>query len=269
MTERLLAEEHASRNRVLELERATEQLKTTQAQLLRSERMASVGQLAAGLAHEVGNPIAAMMGMQDLILGGDMTAEEQADFIGRMRKETERIHRILRDLLDFARPGRADAAAEPGSVEVAVHETTTLLLPQPVARRVEVEIDVYPDLAPVQLGQEQLVQVLLNLLLNAAQACQDGGKVRVIARQQARAVVLVVEDDGPGVPAELGDRIFEPFVSSKEVGQGSGLGLSVCRGLVEATGGSIRLEKPERGARFVVTLPLAPDAAEEHQNKQS
>lgn len=269
MTERLLAEEQASRNRVLELERATEQLEATQAQLLRSERMASVGQLAAGLAHEVGNPIAAMMGMQDLILSGDMTAEEQADFIGRMRKETERIHRILRDLLDFARPRRAAAAADPGSIEVAVHETTTLLLPQPVARRVEVEIDLYPDLAPVQLGQEQLVQVLLNLLLNAAQACQDGGKVRVIARQEASAIVLVVEDDGPGVPAELGDRIFEPFVSSKEVGQGSGLGLSVCRGLVEATGGSIRLEKPERGARFVVTLPLAPGPSEELQSKQS
>lgn len=257
MTERLLAEEEALRNKVIEVQQATERLETTQAQLLRSERMASVGQLAAGLAHEVGNPIAAMMGMQDLILSGGLSAEEQSDFIARMRRETERIHRILRDLLDFARPARTGEDAVPGSVEVAVHETTTLLLPQPVARSVELEIDVYPDLPPVELRQEQLVQVLLNLLLNAAQSCKQGGKVRVSARQEGEQIALVVEDDGPGVPEELGERIFEPFVSSKEVGEGSGLGLSVCRGLVEAAGGSIRLGAPERGARFVVTLPIA------------
>jgi signal transduction histidine kinase len=261
MTERLLAEEQALRNKVVEVEQATEQLKATQAQLLRSERMASVGQLAAGLAHEVGNPIAAMMGMQDLILSGGMSSDEQVDFIARMRKETERIHRILRDLLDFARPVRGTDAATPGSVEVAVHETTALLLPQPVARRVELEVDVFPDLPHVTLRQEQLVQVLLNLLLNAAQACKEGGKVRVGARQEGANVVLVVQDDGPGVSKELGDRIFEPFVSSKEVGEGSGLGLSVCRGLVEAVGGNIRVESPERGARFVVTLPVAEPAS--------
>jgi signal transduction histidine kinase len=186
-----------------------------------------------------------------------MSQEEQSDFIRRMRKETERIHRILRDLLDFARPARASEESTPGSVEIAVHETTTLLLPQPVARRVEIELDVFPDLPGVVLRQEQLVQVFLNLLLNAAQACQDGGKIRVGARREGEHVVVVVEDDGPGVATELGERIFEPFVSSKEVGEGSGLGLSVCRGLVEAAGGSIRLESPGRGACFVLTLPLA------------
>lgn len=256
MTERLLAEEDALRKQVKEVELATERLKATQAQLLRSERMASVGQLAAGLAHEVGNPIAAMMGLQDLILSGGLTPEEQADFIKRMRKETERIHRILRDLLDFARPTRAkDGPAPPGSVEVAINETTTLLLPQPVARNVELALDVYPDLPKVKLSHEQLVQVLLNLLLNAAQACQEGGTVQVTARPAGDRVVITVDDDGPGVPTELGERIFEPFVSSKEVGEGSGLGLSVCRGLVEASGGTVRLEPKEKGARFVIELP--------------
>jgi two-component system, NtrC family, sensor kinase len=258
MTERLLSEEEALRHKVVEVERATERLRSTQAQLIRSERMASVGQLAAGLAHEVGNPIAAMIGMQDLILTGDMTQEEVNDFVRRMRKETERIHRILRDLLDFARPVRGTTEPEQaGSVEVAVNETTTLLLPQPVARNVEVELDVFPDLPGVRLRQEHLVQVLLNLLLNAAQACREGGRVRVVAKHEGSQVVIQVEDDGPGVPPELGDRIFEPFVSSKEVGEGSGLGLSVCRGLVEAAGGTIRLEPKERGARFVVGLPIA------------
>lgn len=259
MTERLLREEQALRSKIAEVEHATGQLSATQAQLVRSERMASVGQLSAGLAHEIGNPIAAMIGLQDLILSGDLTAEEQEDFVRRMRKETERINRILRDLLDFARPATSiHEHSDSGSVEVSINETATLLLPQPLLRNVEVVLDVHPDLPVVRLPQGQITQVLLNLLLNSAAACQAGGTIRVTARSAQHDVELIVADDGPGVLPELGDRIFEPFVSSKDVGEGSGLGLSVCRGLVESVGGSIALDRgSEKGARFIVRLPKA------------
>lgn len=258
MTERLLAEEEALRKKIDEVERATQSLRETQDRLVRSERLASVGRLAAGLAHEVGNPITAMIGMQDLLLEGGLEEGEQRDFIARMRKETDRISAILRDLLAFARPAASGptAPSEPGNVESAVYDTVTLVTPQKAMREVELSVDVHPDLPEVSLSSEHLVQVLLNLLLNAADACAAGGTVTVTASRSAEGVRLVVEDDGPGVAADVRDRLFEPFVTTKDVGKGTGLGLAVCRGLVEAAGGSIQLdERHAPGARFVVELP--------------
>ncbi|HVJ14847.1 MAG TPA: histidine kinase dimerization/phospho-acceptor domain-containing protein, partial [Polyangiaceae bacterium] len=187
MTERLLAEEEALRKKIDEVERATEGLKQAQERLVRSERLASVGRLAAGFAHEVGNPIAALMGLQDLLLAGGMSEPEQHDFLSRMRKETERIHRILRDLLAFARPGASSEAAPaaPGQVESAIYDVAALVAPQKAMKEVELELDVFPDLPAVRLSHEQLVQVLLNLVLNAADAVPAGGRVRVTAKPHA------------------------------------------------------------------------------------
>ena len=257
MTERLLAEEDKLRGKIDEVERATVELRAAQDRLLRSERLASVGRLAAGLAHEIGNPIAALIGLEDLLIAGGLTPEENQDFIVRMRKETERIHRILRDLLAFARPS-AEAAGppQPGDVEGAVHDTMALVMPHPALRNVELAIDLESDLPHVQLGREQIVQIVLNLVLNAADAVGDGGHVRITAAATPSGVRLAVEDDGPGVSPDVRDRLFEPFVTTKEVGKGTGLGLAVCRGLVEAVGGTIQLdESAPKGARFVIELP--------------
>ncbi|MEZ4229849.1 MAG: HAMP domain-containing sensor histidine kinase [Polyangiaceae bacterium] len=256
MTEHLLAEEEALRRKVDEVERATRELEAAQAHLVRSERLASVGRLAAGLAHEIGNPIAALIGLEDLLIEGGLDEAEQKDFLLRMRKETERIHAILRDLLQFARPSQ-DENPDGGDVETAVHDTVTLVTPQKALREIALEVDVFPDLAPVRMSREQLVQVLLNLVLNAADACGAGGRVVVRAEPSPRGVRLSVADDGPGVSPKVRDQLFEPFVTTKEVGKGTGLGLSVCRGLVEAAGGHIDLDPEyEDGARFVVELPI-------------
>jgi two-component system NtrC family sensor kinase len=258
MTERLLSEEEALRKKIDEVEETTKSLREAQDSLVRSERLASVGRLAAGLAHEVGNPIAAILGMQDLLLDGGLNDIEQRDFIGRMKKETERIHAILRDLLDFARPGAAvlTQTKEHGNVETAIYDTATLLGPQQSMRDVDLAVDVHPDLPPVTLSREHLVQVLLNLLLNAADACQKGGRVAVRAFASERGVRIAVEDNGPGVATAVRGSLFEPFVTTKEVGKGTGLGLAVCRGLVESAGGSIALDRDyHAGARFIVDLP--------------
>jgi two-component system, NtrC family, sensor kinase len=140
-----------------------------------------------------------------------------------------------------------------------VHDTVTLVAPQRSMKSVALAVDVHPDLPLVPLGREQLVQVLLNLLLNAADACEGrDGHVIVRAEPRAGGVRLVVEDDGPGVSDDVRQRLFEPFATTKEVGRGTGLGLAVCRGLVEAAGGTIALD-PEYtgGARFLVDLPGA------------
>jgi signal transduction histidine kinase len=269
MAERLIAEEAALLMKVDELTETTNRLTRTQAQLVRSERMASVGRLSAGLAHEVGNPIAALIGMEDLLLEGGLSPEEQRDFLQRMRRETERIHSIIRDLLDFARPEepRKDGVdADPpqhADVKQAVDDVVALARPQKDFRGVRIDATVDADLA-VAMSANRLTQVLLNLLLNAgaalASAAREDGRVRLAAfAADGDKVRIEIEDNGPGVAPAVRDRMFEPFATTKEVGQGTGLGLAVCRGLVESAGGEIGFDGAfESGARFYVELPSAP-----------
>jgi two-component system, NtrC family, sensor kinase len=264
MTARLLANEEALRAKVDELTRATARLTEAQVQLARSERLASVGRLAAGIGHEIGNPIAALMGMEELMLDGDLPPETARDFLQRMKRETERIHVILRDLLDFARPEREPASAsppDPADVSEVVRDVLALVRPQKSFKEVAVVHDVAPELPNVSLPAPRLMQVLLNLALNAGDAlatAKKGGRLRITARATGERVSIEVEDDGPGIAPEIRARLFEPFVTTKDVGAGTGLGLAVCRGLIEAAGGTIALDASyTQGARFVVTLPAA------------
>jgi signal transduction histidine kinase len=260
MAEKLISEEATL---ILKVEELTQ----TQAQLVRSERMASVGRLAAGVAHEIGNPIAALMGMQDLLLAGDLPPHTERDFLTRMRRETERIHSVLRDLLDFARPEEhADAGSgppAPADVRAAIGDVAALVKTQKGFREVTVQVEVDGD-PRVALPAARLTQVLLNLMLNAGaaigSASRTKGRVTVRARTdpERSRVRIEVEDDGPGVPAVVRDRLFEPFVTTKDIGEGTGLGLAVCRGVVESAGGDIGLDASyASGARFYVVLPAA------------
>lgn len=265
MTEKLINEEAALILKVEELTETTTRLKDAQDQLVRSERMASVGRLAAGIAHEIGNPLAALMGMQDLLLDGQLAPDEQRDFLERMRRETQRIHSVVRDLLDFARPEEArpvDAAAPAvADVRAVVDDVVGLARPQKAFRAVRIDADVDPSLR-VALSAPRLTQVLLNIVLNAgaamAAAGQAGGRVSIRAYREGARVRVEVEDDGPGVAEEIRDRLFEPFVTTKQVGEGTGLGLAVCRGLVESAGGELGVDASYRaGARFYVVLPAS------------
>jgi signal transduction histidine kinase len=262
MTLRLREEEEQLRHKVAELEKATADLRAAQDQLVRSERLASVGRLAAGLAHEVGNPLAALMGLQDLLIDGGLDRDEERDFLARMRRETERIHRILRDLLDFARPTArsTDREEHPGSLRDAIDEVLRLLRPQPAMREISIEVSLEDGLPAVQLGHERLVQVLLNLVGNAGDAAGPGGHIWLTARREGSEVRLDVDDDGPGIDPAIAPQLFEPFVTTKDVGKGTGLGLAVCRGLVEGAGGSIHAgSRPDgqRGARLTVRTPVS------------
>ena len=265
MTERLLEEEDSLRRKIDELETLTEKLRSTQASLVRSERLATVGRLAAGLAHEVGNPISALMGLQDLMMYGEQSEEERQDFLARMKKETARIDRVLSDLLAYARPGgettlyrtlsRGESAA--GSVSTAISDVVSLLRPQSDMKGMTFETDVEESLPKVPLSQEELTQVLLNLTMNAADACAKNGRIAITAERKGDQLLLAVDDDGPGIPREVEDSLFEPFVSTKEVGKGTGLGLSVTRGLVESAGGHVNAERSDLGgARFLIELPI-------------
>jgi len=266
MAGKLIAEEAASLLKIDELTETTTRLTQTQAQLVRSERMASVGRLAAGLAHEIGNPLAAIMGMHDLLVGGDLPAETTQDFLRRMRSETERIQSVVRDLLDFARPegmtrtdGDADADCD---VDTVVDDVVSLVRPQRPFRDVRIERQL-AGAGRVAFAGPRLTQVLLNIVLNAGAAIASTGRSgRVIVRartvDEGARVRIEVEDDGPGVDPSVRDRLFEPFATTKDVGEGTGLGLAVCRGLIESVGGEVGLDDSYAGgARFYVVLPTA------------
>jgi signal transduction histidine kinase len=259
MTARLRSDEETLRAKVAEIERYAEDLARAQERLVRSERLASVGRLAAGLAHEIGNPLAAILGFEELLLRGGLDAADQRDFLERMKRETERIHRILRDLLDFARPAVQRREGEPeaaGDVREAVNDVLSLVKPQRAFRDVTVRADIAAEIGRVTLSHQRIVQVVLNLVLNAADAAPRGQLQVRAARAALGTVRIEVEDDGPGIADEVRARLFEPFVTTKSVGEGTGLGLAVCRGLVESVGGTISVERgAERGARFVIELP--------------
>ncbi|MGD8863101.1 MAG: ATP-binding protein [Myxococcales bacterium] len=256
----LRAERLALERRLAELEATTRELRTTQQQLIHGEKLASVGRLAAGVAHEIGNPLAAILGLTELLRSGDLDAGEQSEFLGRIHRETERINGIIRDLLDFSRPDPDDGVpGQSADLQQSVSDAVNLLAPQKESKDVKVEVALDPHVGRVAAPQHRLTQVVLNLLLNAVDALEGEGMVRIESRAlEPGRCTLEVADDGPGIDPEMLDHLFEPFTTSKPVGEGTGLGLAVCHALVEAMGGGIRAEnRPEGGARFRVELRLA------------
>jgi signal transduction histidine kinase len=261
-------------NLEVRVEERTEELRRTQAQLVQSEKMVSLGQLVAGVAHELNNPIGFVHANLQLIEGytkkllevapgGETTAERTREALEKLfvrsREGTQRVKQIVADLRAFSRIDQAEVQ------RVDLHEgiDRTLSLMEPRLKEgVAVERD-YGDLPQVRCFAGQLNQVFMNLLMNACDALDGGGTLRIRTRPTSSGVRLEFSDDGPGIPPEIQNRLFEPFFTTKAVGKGTGLGLSLSHGIVERHGGSIRVEsEPGRGATFVIDLPFdaAPDA---------
>lgn len=261
MAAELRAEKQALVERLKELEHTTRELRNAQDHLIRSEKLASVGRLSAGIAHEIGNPLAAILGLLELLEMGGMSADEEREFLRRIRNETERIHGIIRELLDYSRtrPEAADPNARADVIEV-VEEAVKLVSPQKDLRNITIERR-FADVPMVRAAAHELTQIVLNLLLNAADAVGGEGSILIEVEEHDGRVRLSISDTGPGIPEAVRDKLFEPFVTTKPAGEGTGLGLAVCQSLVERLGGRIRAENlAHGGARFVVEL-LCADAA--------
>jgi two-component system, NtrC family, sensor kinase len=230
-----------------------------QRQVVQSEKLAAVGQLAGGAAHELNNPLGvirsfAQMGMSRAEF---MKDEELVDDFDEILKATERCTRIVRGLLDFSRAPRD----EMGSVDLTRVLSDALFLVQTQFKKKAVEVvEDFDSAAPRAHGNaNKLQQVALNLLQNAFHAVPEGGRVRVATRPAPQGFVdMIVSDSGPGVPEDAKDKIFDPFYTSKPTGVGTGLGLSITYGIVQEHGGTITLEETgmEDGATFVVRLPI-------------
>jgi signal transduction histidine kinase len=262
MAAELRSERQALEDRLAQLERTTAELDTAQDQVVRSERLASVGRLSAGVAHEIGNPLSAILGMVELARDPDVEDDDRTEFLVRIQHETERINRIIRDLLDFSRSGDDDELrGQSASLAEVVADAASLVAPQKDLRQITIERRVAAELPNVAGPADHLTQIVLNLLLNAADAIDGEGSIiiDVTAHPEREDLVrLSVTDTGTGIDPELLPHIFEPFVTSKKSGEGTGLGLAVTHTLVERIGGEISAENDERGgARFVVDLPIA------------
>jgi signal transduction histidine kinase len=262
MAAELRVERQALEVRLAELEATTAELESAQDQVVRSERLASVGRLSAGVAHEIGNPLSAILGMVELVRDPEIDPEERAEFLLRIQSETERINRIIRDLLDFSRRGSDDEVrGQSADLASVVADAASLVAPQKDLRQITIERRVAEDLPRVAGPEDQLTQIVLNLLLNAADAIDGEGAIIIdVSRHPERADVirLTVTDTGAGIAPEVLPTLFEPFVTTKKSGEGTGLGLAVTHTLVERLGGEITADNDERGgARFVVKLPIA------------
>ena len=238
------------------LVRANNDLHRIQEQLIRAERLAAIGQLAAGVSHEIDNPVGIILGYAELLLA-DMAGEDsRRPDVEAIIAECRRCRRITGGLLGLARSG--PVRRELVDVEDLVAGTVASLQPQKLFRGVSVRTAVAQPLPPIQGDSDTIRQVLVNLMLNAAQAMVGEGALTLTLGLEKQQVVLRVEDNGPGIPEDLRGRIFDPFFSTKGTGQGTGLGLSVCRKLMEDHGGEISVEEsPAGGACFRLAFPRA------------
>jgi len=237
----------------------------TQSKMLQTEKMAALGQLVSGIAHELNNPLTAIMGYAQLLLGKGLMPEQLSE-AEKVYQEAERARRIVKNLLYFARETRSEHIRV--DLNEIIERTLALRSYELRVEDISVECDLAPRLPAIVADPYQLQQVILNLLVNAEQALLEGrghGHVWIRTRhiiegvgQRTRDhILLEVADDGPGIPPEIASRIFDPFFTSKPSGVGTGLGLSIVYGIVHQHGGEVAFEnQPGSGARFLVDLPV-------------
>jgi two-component system, NtrC family, sensor kinase len=300
MAERLLSDRQQLTDNIRSLDETNRLLTEARNAMIRAEKMASVGRLGAGIAHEVGNPLGAIIGYLNLI--GRHADGQRLEFVQAAEREAQRIDRIIRGLLDFARP--REAMSQPIDVNVVVRDTLDLLRTQRRFAQLEIETVLNEETRPIITGDPfQLQQVMVNLLVNAVDALEDVREPRVtimtVRRRTKSAephvparrkedppgidyshrrrlpvvprwpagdpesesgdvVEIVVHDNGPGLDGDLVDQVFEPFMTTKEPGKGTGLGLALCARLIEGMGGAIHAgNADDGGAAFRIILPAA------------
>ncbi len=263
---------------VVELRETNESLREARDGLARADRQAAVGRLAAGVAHEVGNPMGALLAFLDLVGREPGLSDKGRELLGRASAEGERVRTTLRRLLDFSRPPRA--VSEPVEPVAIANQVLDLIRPQRRYRRIDLALDAEPGLPEVQSDPSMLMQILLNLVLNAADAVCEADDPRIevrvrpapmavragedpaaaLGRRALDALEVVVADNGPGIAEEDRGRIFDPFFTTKPPGEGTGLGLANAQSLADQLGASLTLDPTGPGAAFVLRLPLRSDA---------
>ncbi len=239
--------------------RLKKELESAQIQLLQNEKMASLGKLAAGVAHQLNNPLGGIMLYSRLIQEEYALSEPAVADLNRILRDAERCRDIVKELLVFARQTRHEKQLL--DVNKAISRTLFLLEKQVLFQNIIIETRLSMNI-PMVLGDiQQLSHVFMNIILNAAQAMEGRGKLTIssMLSEDAQKVVITISDTGPGIPEDVLPHVFEPFYTTKEEGQGTGLGLSLAYGIVESHHGKILAgNNPDSGSVFVIELPINP-----------
>jgi two-component system NtrC family sensor kinase len=242
-----------------QLEQTVDTLKTTQAQLVQSEKLSGIGEFVAGVAHELNNPLTSVMGFSELLAKAD-TTPKQKRHLDMVHKSAQRCHKIVQSLLSFARKHQPER--KPANINELIGNAVEFLQYQLRTSNIEVETKLEPKLPLVMIDPHQVQQVFLNIINNGRQAIeahQPGGLIRISSEKCGDHLRVVFEDNGPGISEKNLCKVFDPFFTTKEVGKGTGLGLSLCYGIIKEHGGMITVKsKPGEGATFVLDLPVSP-----------
>jgi len=253
------------------VEERTKQLGLAESKLIQSDKLASLGQLAASVAHEINNPISGVLNLSMLmqrIINDDGVPSGRIDdfrkYLHSISTETARVGHIVSDLLSFSRrssPQRANA-----DLNQIVGKTISLISHKLEMADVHLDLWLDKDLPSIPCDRSQMQQVVINLVMNGAEAIGSGGRLSIRTRlnRSRDCLILEVEDSGPGIPPHILSKIFDPFFTTKEEGKGVGLGLAVVYGIIDAHGGTIDVTSgPDKGAVFIVSLPISADLGTE------
>jgi len=237
------------------LREQADQLLEVEEQLRRADRLSALGELSAGLAHEIRNPLGSIRGTAEILRDGIPVDSPHQEFAAILIKEVDRLNGVVQDFLDFARPGQVEE--ETVDLNRVVDEVLTLSGRMLEKSRAELQVE--KGTIPVCRGNaEQLKQALLNLVLNASQAMPDGGLLRVETGVRDGLACIAVKDSGPGIAAEMQGRIFDPFFTTRQ--EGTGLGLAISARIVRGHGGRIDIDSaPGAGATFTLAIPCGED----------
>jgi signal transduction histidine kinase len=295
MARRIEEDQQRLKDQIAELQRLNSELHQAQLGLIRSEKLASVGKLAAGVAHEVGNPMSAILGYVSMMRTEDIPKEDEADILARVETEVERIDKVIKDLLVYSRPSKGEwSLVDPAEL---LEDSMALIRPQKKYKQVELKIELDDQLPLVNTDPDLVRQVLVNLLLNALDAVDEGGHIWFRAVElnysadgelsypnhpktpeffelgpihqiklpkggksiqlSKKAVVFTVVDDGCGIQPKDLTSIFDPFFTTKEPGAGTGLGLAICHSAITSLEGEIWVySQPGEGTQFAFFLPV-------------
>ncbi len=267
MLKQIANDKESLQTTIMSLEKANIDLKQAQKEIIQAEKLASVGRLSSGIAHEIGNPIGIVVGYLELLKQNDISEEEKKEFILRTENEINRVNTIIKQLLDFSRP--SSEALKVVSVHSIIGETVDAFKFQPLMSNIELNLSFIAKNDMVVADSNQLRQVFLNLLINAADAISSvedcfEGKISITSEiVQSESVdhpnMLKISyiDNGSGISKENLRNIFDPFYTTKQIGKGTGLGLSVCFMIIQKIGGKIQANSEEgKGATINIYLPL-------------
>ncbi len=226
-------------------------------QMARADRLASVGEMAAGLAHEIKNPLAGISGAIDVLADDYPQADPRREVMGQVQEQILRLNKTVNDLLFFGKPGQPEFAY--ADINSLIKHTLLFVTQHPEAKKVNQIEELTRNLPPVWIDQKQIQQVLLNVIINALQAMSEGGVLTVVTdlvtREEQEWIRVEVSDTGPGISIKEMEKIFAPFYTTKT--QGTGLGLPICRQLMESNGGSLRVDSElGQGSCFTLELPV-------------